>query len=204
MSIVKLKNPQTEDYHNLKKHILDHTFEWTYIENTIHIKEGEDVIFPPSIERTSSKIEQIKDRTLRDYNLRIINNSMYTHIFLRRPDKNILYPKVESEYMLDLNNVYADIFNSNMDYMQNFNLMIRCSANAVEPSQENNVITMPHVDHPWKHANMLIYLTDAGGSTFVEGEEFAPEEDDVIIFQGEHWHKLPKQKRRVVLVMTYI
>ena len=40
---------------------------------------------------------------------------MYTHIFLRRPDKNILYPKVESEYMLDLNNVYADIFNSNMD-----------------------------------------------------------------------------------------
>ena len=38
----------------------------------------------------------------------------------------------------------------------------------------------------------------------VEGEEFAPEEDDVIIFQGEHWHELPKQKRRVVLVMTYI
>ena len=51
---------------------------------------------------------------------------------------------------------------------------------------------------------MLIYLTDAGGSTFVEGEEFAPEEDDVIIFEGMHWHKLPKEERRVVLVMTYI
>ena len=189
MSIVKLKNPKTVDYLKLKNHILDHTFEWTYIENTIHLKQDEDAIFPPSISKDG---------------LRIINNSMYTHIFLRRPDKNILYPKVESEYMGYLNDVYGDIFNFNIDYMKNFNLMIRCSANAVEPSQENNVITMPHVDHPWQHVNMLIYLTDAGGSTFVEGEEFAPEEDDVIIFQGQHWHELPKQKRRVVLVMTYI
>ena len=54
------------------------------------------------------------------------------------------------------------------------------------------------------HKNMLIYLTDAGGSTFVEGEEFAPEEDDVIMFEGLHWHKLPRKERRVVLVMTYI
>ena len=38
----------------------------------------------------------------------------------------------------------------------------------------------------------------------VEGEEFAPEEDDVIIFEGIHWHQLAKHKRRVVLVMTYI
>ena len=195
MSIVKLKNPKTSNYFNLKKNILDHTFEWTYIENTvcnpinIHFKQEEDLIFPPSITKDG---------------LRIINNSMYTHIFLRRPDKDTLYPKVESEYMDDVNGVYGDIFNSNLDYMSNFNLMIRCSANAVEPSQENNVITIPHVDHSWKHANMLVYLTDAGGSTFVEGEEFAPEEDDVIIFKGEHWHELPKQKRRVVLVMTYI
>ena len=190
MSIVKLKNPKTSNYFNLKKNILDHTFEWTYIENTIHQNVDEDISIPPSYSQKNG--------------LRIINNSMYTHIFLRRPDKDTLYPKIESEYMEDVNGVYGDIFNSNLDYMSNFNLMIRCSANAVEPSQENNVITMPHVDHPWQHVNMLIYLTDAGGSTFVEGEEFAPEEDDVIIFQGQHWHELPKQKRRVVLVMTYI
>jgi hypothetical protein len=189
MSIVKLKNPKTSNYDNLKKQILDHNFKWTYIENTISFIENENQIFPSSIYKDG---------------LRIINNSMYTHIFLRRPGPDFLYPKVESEYMDNINEMYCDIFNSNRGYMQNFNLMNRCSANAVEPSQENNVITMPHIDHPWKHANMLIYLTDAGGSTFVEGEEFAPEEDDVIIFQGQHWHELPKQKRRVVLVMTYI
>ena len=76
--------------------------------------------------------------------------------------------------------------------------------NAVAPSDKRNIISVPHEDHEYPHKNMLIYLTDAGGSTFVEGEEFAPEEDDVIIFEGIHWHELPKQKRRVVLVMTYI
>ena len=84
-------------------------------------------------------------------------------------------------------------------------MMVRCSLNATHPHPEQTSLkTSLHNDHNFPHKNMLVYLTDAGGSTFVEGEEFAPEEDDVIIFQGEHWHELPKQKRRVVLVMTYI
>ena len=91
--------------------------------------------------------------------------------------------------------------------MKDFGMMCRCNVNAVEPPYDHqymDAITQPHMDHEFPHKNMLIYLTDAGGSTIVEGEEFAPEEDDVIIFEGMHWHKLPKKERRVVLVMTYI
>ena len=106
--------------------------------------------------------------------------------------------------MDDVNKMYCEIFNDNMDVMKSFNMMCRCAVNAVQQYEKEDTITLPHTDHDFPHKNMLIYLTDAGGSTFVEGEEFAPEEDDVIIFQGEHWHELPKQKRRVVLVMTYI
>ena len=87
--------------------------------------------------------------------------------------------------------------------MDHFNMMVRFSENSTHPEQKY-IKTSLHTDHDFPHKNMLIYLTDAGGNTFVEDEKFAPEEDDVIIFEGLHWHQLPKHKRRVVLVMTYI
>ena len=183
MSIIQLNNPKTERYNNLKNLILDGDINWFYHPTTT----------PASL--------NYNDYTL---NKNIFNPPMYSHIFLLRTDLNNLYAKVNSPYMDDVNKMYCEIFNDNMDVMKSFNMMCRCAVNAVQPSEKEDTITVPHTDHDFPHKNMLIYLTDAGGSTFVEGEEFAPEEDDVIIFQGEHWHELPKQKRRVVLVMTYI
>ena len=60
-----------------------------------------------------------------------------------------------------------------------------------------------HEDHTFPHKNVLVYLTDAGGETYVGDDVFYPEEDSVLLFQGPHCHAMPKDKRRVVLVATY-
>ena len=60
----------------------------------------------------------------------------------------------------------------------------------------------PHVDHDFPHVNFLAYLSDTGGRTFVDGEEFNPSEDDAIIFTGRHYLELPKKGRRIVIVGT--
>ena len=49
-----------------------------------------------------------------------------------------------------------------------------------------------------------MYFTDAGGSTFVEGEEHNPKEDDIILFTGEHYMETPADNRRVILVATMV
>ena len=56
--------------------------------------------------------------------------------------------------------------------------------------------------HHFPHKNILLYLTDTGGKTFVEEEYHDPKEDDVIIFSGNHWAELPKTGRRIVIVNT--
>ena len=217
MSIVKLKNPKTKLYTDIKNHILGNAilgkehFSWGYLKKTT----------PPSNEEN---LTEKYYNVLKKYNQEgktIFNPPMYNHVFLGRPNSIDLYSIIYSQpFMEYINEMYCEILNTNIKNMgmglhqeptglgtyRNlpFNMMCRCAANAIEPSTLENVISVPHVDHNFPHKNMLIYLTDAGGSTFVEGEEFAPEEDDVIIFEGIHWHELPKKERRVVLVMTYI
>ena len=193
MSIIKLKNPKTKKYHDIKKLILSSALPWTYLKETT-----------PSTNNLLDGYEATVKKHIKE-GVKIINPPMYCHTFLRRSSSRFLYPKVESTFLDDISLMYCDILNSNMDDIgKSFGMMCRCNANAVEPFLENNCVTKPHFDHQFPHKNMLIYLTDAGGKTFVEDEEFAPEEDDVIIFKGIHWHELPKEERRVVLVMTYI
>ena len=211
MSIVKLKNPKTKLYTDIKNHILGNAilgkehFSWAYLKKTT------SEVYGNADEYVLKKYHQ-EDKT-------IFNTPMYNHVFLGRPNNIDLYPITYSQTFMEyINEMYCEILNINIKNMSMgieptglgtyrglpFNMMCRCAANAIEPSTLENVITVPHTDHNFPHKNMLIYLTDAGGSTFVEGEEFAPEEDDVIIFEGIHWHELPKKERRVVLVMTYI
>jgi hypothetical protein len=51
-----------------------------------------------------------------------------------------------------------------------------------------------------------VYFTDAGGETILvdEDERFYPKEDDIVTFEGLHCMNPPKDKRRVILVATYI
>ena len=200
MTIKKLKNPRSKLYYDLKRHILSPEFEWNYLEDSVTPNDKDMVLWKEEVNKYIDKEFIIQ------------NPHIYTHPFLLRslPKSSTcwnqrVYPEMtNSTYMDQLSMICCDIFNINGFSNTDFNMMCRCSVNAVAPSDKRNIISVPHEDHEYPHKNMLIYLTDAGGSTFVEGEEFAPEEDDVIIFEGIHWHELPKKERRVVLVMTYI
>jgi hypothetical protein len=90
------------------------------------------------------------------------------------------------------------------------NSYMRISVNATLPTSSNK-LTIPHVDHQFPHKNIIVYFTDAGGETVVYDENHNPhchfpEEDDIINFDGKYLHCIrpPKQKRRIVLVATYI
>ena len=200
MSLVKIKNPKTTLYKELKKKILGHKFEWVYADDSLQgtdesIQDGLREIIRKKYIKEQNELDQFEQFPL------------YAHNFLQRSDSNFLYTQIKSKYINDINQMYCEILNHNIDIIHHqyqFNMMCRCAANTVIPCGEQTIKCFPHYDHNFPHKNMLIYLTDSGGRTFVEGEEFAPEEDDVIIFEGIHWHELPKQERRVVLVMTYI
>ena len=51
---------------------------------------------------------------------------------------------------------------------------------------------------------MIVYLNDCDGDTIVEGKSIQPEEDKVIVFEGEHYMKLPTSGRRVIIVATLL
>lgn len=117
-----------------------------------------------------------------------------------------------SDYPLKFSNFsgYCEFATSVIIEILNFNnidiyLFYRIAANLVMP-RPSQVVTAWHIDHDHPHTNMLMYLTNAGGKTFVGDEEHLPEEDDIIIFDGmvEHCHETPKNDARVVLVSTFL
>tara|TARA_X000000368_G_C22853756_1_gene633310 strand:+ start:119 stop:712 length:594 start_codon:yes stop_codon:yes gene_type:complete len=178
MNFIKLKNPKTDLYLDFKNLILSSQFNWIY-----------DGTVDPRLETPGDEYG---------------GPMMYSHQLLARPASDILFSLPTSQQLETFNNVIVQIFNHNNFRWNDFSVMLRASVNAVNPRVGKVKYCIPHQDHQFPHKNMLIYLTDAGGSTFCEGEEYAPEEDDIVIFQGQHWHEIPKLKRRVVLVMTYI
>lgn len=172
--ITKLNNPKTKAYQEFKKLILGPDCTWNYI---------------PTVENNPPHF--------------------YVHGFLKRPSPALLFPVMgDSRQAVDIfQTILAEILVYNK---MSANMVYRMAANACHPS-DGKQITQNHTDHPFPHSNILIYLTDAGGKIFVDDEEFDPKEDDVIIFDtdiekeiGLHHHELPKDRRRVVLVATYM
>ena len=130
-----------------------------------------------------------------------VNNfSFFSHVFLDRPEfKKYSVPK--SPHIELFSHVLEQIFECNN---LSASLVYRMNANAVDPQPLAPSHTISHVDHDFPHMNMLIYLTDAGGETVANVAEYhEPIEDDIVIFSGYHYHKLPETHRRVVLVATY-
>ena len=124
----------------------------------------------------------------------------YGHTFLERPEFSG-FPKPLSKSIDIFLDYFAQICRANEG--MDFNYLLRMNANAVDPLVTNPEISAVHEDHTFPHKNVLIYLTDAGGETIVGDDVFHPEEDSIILFEGPHCHAMPKDKRRVVLVVTY-
>ena len=179
MLITQLKNPKTEQYYNVKNYILSNDFPWYYNYTGSYILPKEF------------------DGIERDH------MPWFSHGILIRPIESQKYSTVNNENIIQFQKMLDEIFDYNDLELK---CLFRINANLVTPKKGVQV-TPAHNDHHWPHKSMLIYLTDAGGKTYVGREEFDPKEDDIISFSGypeKHYYRVPKEKNRVVIVLTYI
>ena len=184
MNFIKLKNPKTDLYLDFKNQILSAEFDWVYSYTIDKDPFGRSLI--------------------NTYGDEYGQCAMYSHPLLDRPDHNRLYPQPVSPHLDKFNFILLEIFNHNKVKLEDFYVMLRANVNAVNPPIGKVKYCLPHYDHPFPHKNMIIYLTDAGGKTICEEEFHDPAEDDVLLMEGRHHLELPKEKRRVVLVATYV
>ena len=124
----------------------------------------------------------------------------YSHTLLERPEISKIYSKPNSPYLERVAGVVDTLLGMNdIEY----NYLVRLSVNSTS-SLKGVKKTLGHEDHTFPHKNILVYLTNSGGKTIVEREEFDPREDDIIIFSGMHHHLTPEKGRRVVIVGTFV
>ncbi len=171
-----LQNPKTKEYQHFKSFILSSEFTWFRFQSTlIDSNHTFDAFFGHTILVAPN----------------VPDSNQY------RPR----YSKSNSPYIDNCEYVINQIIefnNLDVSYILRMNVNLTYPIPGVKQSP-------PHVDHPFPHKNMLIYLTDAGGETVVGNESHNPREDDIIIFGGEeHFHYYPQQKNRIVLVVTYV
>lgn len=131
-----------------------------------------------------------------------LDTPVFTHGFLHRASDKELKFSHFSNYCQTAASTILEILSFNQI---DIHLFYRIAANLVMP-KPSKIRTCWHTDHDHPHTNMLVYLTNSGGKTFVGSEEHLPEEDDVVIFDGmiEHCHETPENDRRVVLVSTFL
>ena len=173
--IQTLVNPKTELYYNFKNIIFSNNFPWFW-------------------QTTSTGELFLEGHT---------DISFYGHSLLCRPDElvNQRYTRPLSEHLETFTQIVDEIFEYNGITDEYF--FLRSCINCVHP-KSGIQYSVPHFDHGFPHENLIIYLTDSGGSTYVEGEEYNPREDDVIIFSGKHYAKLPENDRRIIIVSTFM
>lgn len=174
--IKQLKNPMSELYVGFKEFVSSPEFPWFYQPNS-------------NYEGVSSKSNHG-------------SIPYYVHSFLQKPEISGKYPTSNSNHIDPVSSLLKEIIKFND---VEFNSFLRIDVNCVHPQVNKNIqCTIPHYDHSFPHKNLLVYLTDAGGKTVVEDETFDPKEDDIIVFEGIHYYHIPLEKRRIVLVSTFI
>ncbi len=125
----------------------------------------------------------------------------FSHKLLTRPGggEEHLFPTIASEYLKSFADLLYSVFDLNAIEVK---CIYRMSVNLVMPSTNSH--SPLHVDHSFPHRNIIMYLTDAGGDTVVNDEVYSPKEDDIIMFEGEHYHHFPMKDARIVFVATYL
>ena len=181
--IRKFSNPKTQSYRNFKSLILGNNFPWY---------RSEELMNPTIVDSWAVNVDDVGQYS---------NTPFWGHSFLQMNHYKP-YPEVSSPYIDNYQAVLAEIFNF---HKIPFALVVRLCVNLVYPNPHGPQQTIPHVDHPFPHKAMMIYLTDAGGEFICEDEKHHPREDDIIVIDGEeHSFVLPQKKPRVTLIATYI
>ena len=175
--ISRLSNPKTNNYKQLKETVLSFNFPWHWIQTSVQ--------------------NPISDDTYENF-------GYYSHCFLGAPGGHggkTYYSFPSSSFLTQVQDVFVEILKYNNIRPE---VIFRLHANCVHPTKTGKP-GFPHTDHNFTHTNALIYLTDTySGDTVVGGESYSGKEDEVIIFDGEHYHLPPTEGRRIVLVGTFL
>lgn len=140
-----------------------------------------------------------------NYNYSTSNNDhipFFGHCLLRRPeDTPIKFSKELSPHTEIVSKCLLEILDFNNI---NINTFFRINVNMVLPTKVKKY-TSRHVDHPFFHHNMIVYLTNSGGKLFAGEDEHDPKEDGIVMFEGnlEHCIQTPLKERRVAIVSTF-
>lgn len=180
---IKIKNPITDEYLLFKDIVLGNDIPWYFNEKS-----------NPGIEIDG-----------------FLSRGFYSHTILQRPEEHPqkLCPLPISSIFNDFCVVVKQILDFNKI---NVNSLLRANLNCMYPDINGNINpTVPHYDHKFNYKHIIIYLTDSGGNTvFLDKnnniiEEYEPNEDDVLLFpKCLHSNRLPQNKRRIILVATYV
>ena len=109
------------------------------------------------------------------------------------------FPTMTSQYAGAAINVFEHICALNNI---GSHIILRACINVLVPG--GTLPTHPHIDHPYEHKNVLVYLNDVDGDTVVGDERSTPREDKVILFEGEHYAELPSSELRTIIVFTFL
>tara|TARA_B100001250_G_scaffold123745_1_gene105154 strand:- start:2262 stop:2822 length:561 start_codon:yes stop_codon:yes gene_type:complete len=183
----KLINPKTETYKLVKQFALSPEFPWFYVENA-----------------TPQDVSDDKFQTV----------PFYSHVLIARPKwqgigGNYMFPEPQSEHLTQFYPLLEEIMVANEIPVTT---LLRYNVNCTHP-QEDDRLSTPHIDHPYPHKNIIVYLQGEGDTVcFPDGvdpswsnaDSFTPEEDDVVVFEGLHCMRPPETGRRIVLVATFI
>ena len=187
--IQTLRNPKTVLYQQLKELILGSEFMWFY-------------------NSTSHTIDEKRDKEWDNF-------GFFSHCLLRRPGDMTTsgeikyYATPNSEDFNPVHDVFVEIAKENGIIHSNMTdnpvVMYRANVNMCLPSETGKPLNgPPHVDHPFPHKNMLIFLTDCnGGPTVVGDDSYYAKEDEIILFEGTHRASTPTKDRRVNIVLTF-
>ncbi len=182
----RLRNPESINYQNFKKWATGSDCLWSYISTGTSNYED-----PTEIEGEQK------------------NLPFYTRTILKRPENEFRYPRLEHA---DTNETHGviEVLNEILDFNNiKMSSYLRISLNCVHP-EKKIYNTLPHIDHQYPHGNIIVYLTNAGGKTFVKNEETSkyeehdPVENDIILFSGKHFMQNPSDNRRIILVATIL
>ena len=188
MKIKELKNPCTPEYLELKKLFKGFNFPWFYNLTTTpgpqgRVYRGEDYPF-------------------------------YSHTILERPNKSPGFDKpystITSEHFNPVFLMLQQIFSHNkldVEVVYRINLNVTFAVPA-ESFKKSNY----HVDLDIPHQNLIIYISKfEGGELYIKDDteeiEVIPQEDDVILFDGDLQHCAAPPvgiERRMIMVVNFL
>ena len=198
-----LKPTFTDNYINLKKDIFSGNFCWIYHKNSEDLKNKQYDI---------------------SQNLPIY----YHNVLTRKSHNEDSSDRIRSGVYSRFVDVLDDIFSFNNITVNSYHRICVNSCGNVNPLVRSPI----HIDHPWNHQQLLIYLTDSFAPTIIYNKKYTPgynkkdtcydsntikdedillkiypHSDNIITFDGLYYHAYEyptlDTERRIVIVCTY-